>query len=82
MDAVRWVQRALFVGFKGAFGGEGGVGAVLGRFRGELEGAIWGVFEALLDPGAAPVRKFVFSDANFPFKNPRKTRGFRALEKT
>ena len=77
--AARWGHRALFVGHKEAFGG---FWAVLSRFWGELEGAFRGVFEVLLGVRAPSRRKTVFPCANFPFENPRKTRGFRTAEKT
>ena len=65
----------LFVGHNGAFGGLKGIS---GRFWGELAGAFRGVFDVLLGREAEPRRKTVFHLSNFPFKNPRKTRGFRA----
>ena len=53
-----------------------------GHFRGVPERAFRGVFEVLLRPVAVPWRETVLPCANFPVENPRKTRGFRASEKT
>ena len=63
-------------------GVEAGFWAVLSRFWGELEGAFQGIFEVLLGVRAPSMRKSVFLDSNFPFKNPRKIRGFLAPKKT
>ena len=53
----------------------------MGRFWGVLEEAFRGVFEVLLGERVPSRRKSVFQYANFPFKKPRKTKGFRSPEK-
>ena len=71
-------HRAFFVGCTRHLGVEEGIEAVVWC----SEGAFRGVFGALVRPRTPPGRKSVFLYANFPFKKPRKTRGFRSPEKT
>ena len=59
-----------------------GAEGVVGAFSGCSRKGVSGLFFVLLRPVAVPWRETVLPCANFPVENPRKTRGFRASEKT